>query len=265
MHARLPRRALRRRPPRPGARYAAPMPDLVLACVVAFAASILGGLSGFGTGLILPVFLVPVVGVENVVPVMAVGMLFANGGRVAAFRHDVRWDHARRVLVGGLPACALGAWVYTRLPEDAIALLLGGFLLAAVPLRRVLARAGLRLSARGEALAGTGFGFVNGGLTGAGVLLIATLMAAGVQGAALIATDAVVSLAMGLLKVAAFGGLDALDMRLAGIGLAIGACTVPGGFVARRLLERIPAGVHAWVMEAVVVAGALALVARALR
>lgn len=241
------------------------MTDLALACLVAFAASILGGLAGFGTGLVLPVFLVPVVGVANVVPVMAVAMLFANGGRIAAFRHDVRWDHVRRVLVGGLPACALGAWVYTRLPADAIALLLGAFLLAAVPLRRMLKRAGLRLSARGEVVAGTGFGVLNGGLTGAGVLLIATLMAAGVEGAALIATDAVVSVAMGLLKVATFGGLDALDARLAVIGLAIGACTVPGGFVARVLLRRIPAGVHAWVMEAVVVAGALSLVWRALR
>ena len=35
---------------------------LALACLVAFAASILGGLSGFGTGLVLPVFLVPLVG-----------------------------------------------------------------------------------------------------------------------------------------------------------------------------------------------------------
>lgn len=241
------------------------MPDLALACAAAFAASILGGLSGFGTGLILPVFLVPVVGVGNVVPVMAVAMLFANGGRVLAFRGEVRWDHARRVLAGGLPACALGAWVHTRLPADAIALLLGGFLLAAVPLRRVLGRAGHRLSDRGEAIAGTGFGFLNGGLTGTGVLLIATLTAAGLQGPALIATDAAVSLAMGVLKVAAFGGLDALDLRLAAIGLGIGAFTVPGGYVARALLRRIPAGVHAGVMEAVVVAGALLLLARGLR
>ena len=50
--------------------------QLALACSVAFSASILGGLAGYGTGLILPVFLVPVVGVGNVIPVMAVAMLF---------------------------------------------------------------------------------------------------------------------------------------------------------------------------------------------
>jgi len=36
-------------------------------------------------------------------------------------------------------------------------------------------------------------------------------------------------------------------------------CTAPGAFLARALLRHIPAGVHAWFMEAVVIAGALAL------
>ena len=49
--------------------------QIVAACLAAFGASILGGLSGFGTGLVLPVFLVPLVGVANVIPVMAVAML----------------------------------------------------------------------------------------------------------------------------------------------------------------------------------------------
>ena len=48
------------------------------ACLAAFLASILGGLSGFGTGLVLPVFLVPVVGIVNVVPVMAVAIVPNN-------------------------------------------------------------------------------------------------------------------------------------------------------------------------------------------
>lgn len=238
---------------------------LALACGAAFLASILGGLSGFGTGLVLPVFLVPVVGIVNVVPVMAVAMALNNGSRVIAFRRDIAWPHARRLLALGLPACAIGAYGYTLLSAAWVALLLGGFLLASVPLRRALRRARLQLSTAGERGAGALFGLLNGGMTGTGVILISLLMAAGVDGAALVATDAVISVVMGLAKITIFGGLAALDAELAATGVLVGLCTAPGAFIARRMLQHIPAGVHAWIMEAVVVAGAVVLLWRGLR
>lgn len=233
--------------------------QLLLACVVAFCASILGGLSGYGTGLVLPVFLVPLVGVTNVIPVMAVAMLLNNGSRVLAFWRDVQWLHARRVLALGLPACVAGAYSYTLLSARWVAVLLGSFLLASVPLRRLLHRARPHLSPGTELVAGAAFGFVNGGMTGAGVFLISILMSVGVAGSALVATDAVISVLMGLAKVVLFGRLAALDLELLLFGLLVGLCTAPGAFVARALLKRIPAGIHAWFMELVVVVGALAL------
>jgi len=236
--------------------------QLILACLVAFAASILGGLSGFGTGLVLPVFLVPLVGVTNVIPAMAVAMLINNGSRVVAFRREIAWAHVRRLLWLGLPACVAGAYGYTLLSANWVAALLGGFLLISVPLRRLLKGAQLRLSAGAELGAGACFGFINGGMTGTGVVLISILMAAGVEGAALVASDAIVSVVMGLAKVALFGSLDALTLQVALIGLLVGACTAPGAFVARAILKHIPAGVHAWLMEAIVVAGAVALLWR---
>lgn len=236
---------------------------LALACLAAFGASILGGLSGFGTGLVLPVFLVPVVGVAHVIPVMAVAMLFNNGGRVVAFWREMQWPHVRRMLALGLPACIAGAYCYTLLSAGWVALLLGSFLLLSVPLRRALRRSEWRVSARAELGAGAAFGFVNGGMTGAGVILISVLMAVGLQGSALVATDALISVVMGVAKVVLFGSLSALDLRLGLAGLLVGLCTAPGAFVARALLRRIPAGVHATFMELIVVAGALALLWRA--
>ncbi|MBK9675200.1 MAG: hypothetical protein IPO82_08175 [Betaproteobacteria bacterium] len=50
-------------------------------------------------------------------------------------------------------------------------------------------------------------------MTGTGVILISLLMASGVHGAGLIATDAIISAIMGLLKVAIFGSFDRLDRR----------------------------------------------------
>lgn len=236
---------------------------LALVGLVAFAASIAGGLSGYGTGLVLPVFLAPVVGIANVIPVMALGMAINNGSRVVAFWRDIRWPHARRVLAIGLPACFAGAWGYTLLDARWVAAALGLFLIASVPLRRMLQHANYRLGARGLTLAGAGFGFVNGSMTGTGVLLVSILLAAGVQGAALIATDAIVSMIMGLGKVLVFGGLARLDADLAVAGLLIGACTAPGAFVARWLLQRIPIRIHTLVMEAVVLIGGAGFLWRA--
>lgn len=235
----------------------------LLVALVAFAASVLGGLAGYGTGLVLPVVLAPVVGVTNVVPVMALAMLLNNGSRVAAFWRDVQWPHVRRMLALGLPACALGAYGFTLLDARWVAALIGSFLLASVPLRRALQRANYQLGARAQVGSGAVFGFINGGLTGAGVILISLLMAAGVQGAALIATDATVSVLMGLLKVLIFGSLERLDASLAVTGLLIGLCTMPGAFVARRLMNLIPMRVHTRVMEVVVVAGGLGFLWRA--
>ena len=105
----------------------------------------------------------------------------------------------------------------------------------------------------------------DGGLTGTRVILISILMAAGVAGPALVATDALVSVALGLAKVLLFGRLAALDLQEALVGLLVGVCTIPGAFIARSLLRRMPAGFHAGFMEAVVVLGAALLLVQAWR
>jgi uncharacterized membrane protein YfcA len=233
--------------------------------VVAFLAAVLGGLAGYGTGLVLPIALAPVIGVAPIVPVMAVAMMINNASRVLAFRREIQWPHVRRMWWLGLPACLLGAWGYTRLDARWIALLLGLFLLASIPLRRGLQRLNMRLGAGGEVVAGGVFGVIEGGMTGTGVILISMLMAAGVQGAALIATDAVISTVMSLAKVLLFGGASRLDASLAVTGVLVGLCTAPGAFVARAILTRMPQRLHLRIMEAVVVCGGLGFLWRAWR
>jgi uncharacterized protein len=239
--------------------------ELALVGVVAFAASILAGLSGYGTGLVLPIFLAPVVGVANVIPVMAVGMAINNASRVVAFRNAIEWQHVRRILLFGLPACAAGAYGYTLLEGQTIALLIGTFLVLSVPLRRWLVHAKCSVAPGAERGAGAVFGFINGGMTGTGTVLIAILMAAGVQGPALIATDATISFTMGIAKVALFGTFERLNGELMLAGLLIGACTIPGAFVARWLLRRIPTRIHTAFMEVIVIAGGAGFLWRALR
>ena len=80
--------------------------------LAAFLASVLSGMAGYGAGLILPVFIAPLVGVEYVVPVLAVALVFNNAGRVLAFRRDIDWTRVRRILIVAAPMSALGAYGY---------------------------------------------------------------------------------------------------------------------------------------------------------
>ena len=75
--------------------------QLLLVAGVALFASVIGGVSGYGTGALMPLVLVPMVGAEPVVPIIAISALFTNSSRVIAFlqicRLAPRGDRARRV------------------------------------------------------------------------------------------------------------------------------------------------------------------------
>ena len=176
--------------------------ELALIAGMALLASVVGGVAGYGTGALMPLVLVPIVGAEPVVPILSLSALFTNTSRAAAFRHLVDRRRALIVLAAAVPTCALGAWGYTMLTGAGAALVIGAMLVASVPLRRLMRRRGLALSDRGLAAASFGWGPLAGGTVGAGVILLSLLMAAGLEGAAVIATDAVISIGIGLTKFA---------------------------------------------------------------
>ena len=174
------------------------LPQLALIAGIALIASVIGGVAGYGTGVLLPLVLVPIVGAEPVVPIISLSALLTNTGRAAAFWSRVDGRRAVIVLLAAVPTCVLGAWGYTMLTGKGAALVIGAMLVASVPLRRLMRRRGLALSSRGLAVACFGWGPLAGGTVGAGIILLSLLMAAGLEGAAVIATDAVISIGIGL-------------------------------------------------------------------
>lgn len=236
-----------------------------LVAAVAFAASLLGGVTGYGSGLLLPPILVPIVGAEAVVPIIGLSALFTNGSRLAAYRAAFDPRRAALIVACGLPGCLLGAYGYTRLGGPGVAVLIGAMLVALVPARRLLARRLGHLPPTGVAAAGAGYGLLMGGTAGSGIVLLSILLASGLHGPAVIATDAGVSLALGLAKTALFQTAGALPPSSWAMALLIGVVSTPGAFLARRLTRRLPVHVHSGILDAVVVAGGLALVAQGLR
>ena len=237
---------------------------LALTAAVAFFAAILGGLSGFGPGLILPPFLAALVGVEGVVPTMAVAALIINVSRFSAYRRAVDWLVARKLVVAVLPAAAASATLYTWLDPRAIAFVLGAFLVGAVPLRRALARRRFVPDGRAWLALGLAFGGLAGMTSGGSVVLIAGLMAAGLAGTTLVGTDAAISIVTNLLRLAIYGADGLVTAQRGVAGLLIGLATVPAAFVARMLFDRIPLHAHTLLIEGLVIAGGVTFLWRAL-
>jgi uncharacterized membrane protein YfcA len=239
--------------------------QLVLVGSVALFGSVVGGLAGYGTGALMPLVLVPLIGAEPVVPIIAISSIFTNFSRFMAF---VRYADRRRALIVVAGCClttALGAYGYTRLTGAGAAMVIGTMLILSVPLRWLARRRDLRIGDTGLALGSVGYGVVVGGTSGAGVILLSLLMAAGLEGAAVIATDAVISLATSVIKISVFGLAGAVTTQVLAFAVLIGAVALPGAFLAKAFVERMPVHIHTAILDVVVIAGGVMMISAALR
>jgi uncharacterized membrane protein YfcA len=239
--------------------------ELALIAVTAIFASVIGGVAGYGTGALMPLVLVPIVGAEPVVPIIAMSALFTNTSRATAFRDVIDWRRAVIILLCAIPTTMVGAWGYTRLTGRGAMLVIGSMLALSVPLRRLSKRHGLALNERGLGIAAVFWGVLVGGTSGAGIILLSMLMSVGLEGAAVIATDAVISVIIGIVKISVFGIFGAVDGRVIAIALLIGCVAFPGAFLAKALVERLPLHVHTAILDLVVIAGGALMIVGAFR
>ncbi len=236
---------------------------LLVACVALFAA-VVGGLAGYGTGALMPLVLVPLIGAEPVVPIIAISSIFTNLSRFTAY---LRYADRRRALIVISAAAfttGLGAYGYTRLTNAGAALVIGAMLISSVPLRRLLKRRDIKIGDTGLAAGAVGYGVVVGGTVGAGVILLSLLMAAGLEGAAVIATDAMISVVISIIKISVFGLAGVVTAQVLAFALLIGAVALPGAFFARAFVERMPVHIHTAILDVAVIAGGVVMISAAL-
>ena len=232
--------------------------------LAAYGTAIIGGLAGYGTNLLMPLALVPVIGAAAAIPILAVSGMFNNASRLAIFRDRVEWRPVLPLTLAAIPSCFLGASLFTLLSGPQVALLLGVTLLLTVPLRRWLKGRRLEVGPVGIVLLGIVFGLVTGGTPGGGVVLTAALAALGLSPQAVIATDAAISLVVGLVKVATFQALGELPAESWALALLIGLIAIPGVMTARWLSNRMSLTLQGAVLEAAILAGGAALALRGL-
>jgi hypothetical protein len=97
------------------------------------------------------------------------------------------------------------------------------------------------------------------------VILLSLLMASGLEGAAVIATYAVISVATGLIKISVFGLAGVVTAQVLAFALLIGAIAIPGAFLAKAFVERMPVRIHTAILDAAVMVGGVVMITAALR
>lgn len=239
--------------------------QLVLVSGVALFASIVGGVTGYGSSALLPLVLVPLIGPEPIVPIVSISGLFNNATRAFAFREFIDFRRGLIIMIAAVPPCMLGAYTYTKLTSAGILIAIGAMLCLSVPLRRWITHMKMQMNTGGLATGSVLYGFLAGSTTGSGVILLSVLMASGLTGAWVVATDALVSIAVAVSKLLIFGVSGAMTPQVVAFGLLIGLVAIPGAFLAKSFVERMPVHVHTGILDGIVVLGGAAMIFNAFR
>ena len=228
---------------------------LAAVALLGLGAAVIGAVGGFGTGIILTAALAPLIGVKALVPVLAVAGVIINSGRFWFYRKSLDRRTFTIVLASALPFLVLGTWIYSVLDARTLGVVLGVMIISFVPLRRWLKSRDIVIGPPGLAVGGGIFGLASGVATGTGVILVSLLLGSGLAGPAVLATDALITIALDFSKALLFGRFDLLDSRQFFTGVVIGVASIPGSALGAWLVRRMHAHLHVLFMEGLILVG----------
>lgn len=237
---------------------------LAIAAICFFSAAI-SGMAGFGGGIIISIFIAPIVGVKAIIPIMSILMLIVNGSRVVVYREGLDWRFVRIVSLTALPFVALGSYFYVYVDAAVVSCILGVTLILSVPVRRAFAKRKMILGEKALLTVGIPFGFLSGTTIGAGMLLVPVLLGAGLAGPALLATDALIAVLLNVVKMVIFRSSDVLSLDILAAGVVMGLCAIPGTYVAGWIVKRTSIRIHTIIMEVIVIAGGISFIVNFIR
>jgi uncharacterized membrane protein YfcA len=229
---------------------------------VAFVASTLAAVTGFGGAAVLLPALVVVLGVRDAVPILTVAQLVANGSRVWFNRRELDYRVVGWFALGGVPLAIVGGLLFSRAPLPALARLLGVFLLLVVAWRRLRPGPPVKPPLRAFALVGAGSSFLSALVGSVGPLMAPFFLAYGLTKAAYIGTEALSTVVMHVTKLVAYRGAAILSTRDILAGLAMGPIMIAGSWTGKRIVDRLPERAFVLIIEGVMIAAGLLFVIR---
>jgi hypothetical protein len=74
-----------------------------------------------------------------------------------------------------------------------------------------------------------------------------------------------ISVATSIIKISVFGLAGVLTAQVFAFALLIGAIALPGAFLAKAFVERMPVHIHTAILDVAVIAGGVMMISTALR
>ena len=192
-------------------------------------------------------------GIRAAVPVLTVTMLFGNLARIWWSRHDLHGGVTLRFIAGAVPATALGAMIFAGASSDWLGRAIGAFLLASVPLRRVLTSGRLHVRMAHFPFIGGAIGLLSAIVVTTGPVVTPFFLAYGLRRGAFIATEAVCAGAMHVSRGLVFARYKMISGEILLIGLVLGVTMFAGAWIGRRLLDRMSDRVFLAIIEVLLV------------
>ncbi len=219
-----------------------PVPDLLVLALAAFATSALTATVGVGGGAILIAVMVVYWEPLLAIPLHGAVQWVSNGSRALIQREHVRWSVLLPYALLLVPAGALGLWVATSVPADAIRAAIGVFVLLALWAPRALLLgvdpSGLPENRRFFLLGGLA-GFLNTTVGASGPMQGPFFRDIGLTRHGIVGTFAACQVLGHSVKIALFvaAGLSFAE-HLPAL-LLLGACVLAGTLAGSRLLDRV--------------------------
>ena len=193
------------------------------------------------------------------VPIIALVAIVANSSRVLLWLREIDWRVCGVYSLTAVPCVVLGANTLVQFDARVVELMLGGFLLLMIPVRRWLRTREFRLRLWHMALVGAAIGYLSGLVAATGAINTPFFLAFGLVKGAYIGTEAASSLTVFLAKGVIFHQLGVIDARAIGQGLLIGVFVLIGSTLSKRLVLRIPEHRFVQLMEGVMLVSGLSI------
>jgi hypothetical protein len=75
----------------------------------------------------------------------------------------------------------------------------------------------------------------------------------------------VISVVTGIIKISVFGLAGVVTAQVLAFALLIGVIAIPGAFLAKAFVERMPVHIHTAILDAAVMVGGIVMITAALR
>ena len=239
--------------------------EIAVVGIASLLTSVLSAVAGLGGGIILLVVIAQFVAPTVAIPIQGVIQFASNGSRAVLVRRDISWPAVGWSALLVLPGSLVGVWLATSIPEAALRLVLGVFVLV-VALRPSLLRwtSAERPSDRSMIGVGALSGFLNSTVGASGPVTSPFFRAVTSTHVAFVATAGAAQVLAHVAKLISFTstGFSVGDhLGVIGVG-CLGV--IVGSRIGTALLGRIPARRLDVVFTVVLSALAIRLVVTAL-